>query len=85
MGRKCSISLPSFIRINSFQFKLIQKIKNMSSHGKELFKSFWLNADTEIIIYGATEPVCEIDIGRTSVKIVWQNVLFIKLLSSERR
>ena len=64
-----SISLPSSHSVTS-SFKTHPKNQEqMSSHGKDSLKSFWLKADTEIIIYGATEPDAKLTLDGQSVKL----------------
>ncbi|MDD2523869.1 MAG: DUF4912 domain-containing protein [Endomicrobiia bacterium] len=64
-----SISLPSSHTMTS-SFKTHPKHQErIYSHNKDSFKSFWLKADTEIIVYGATEPDAQLTLDGQKVKL----------------
>ncbi len=64
-----SISLPGSHTVTS-SFKTHPKHQEQLSPDKNISKSFWLKADTEIIIYGATEPDAKLTLQGQSVKLL---------------
>lgn len=66
-----SISLPSSHSRTaaSSSFKIHPKHQEQVFASKNVSKGFWLKADTEIIIYGATEPDAELTLKGQPVKL----------------